>query len=188
MTNIALLLIDFQNDYYSTFSDAKYPLLATEAASLNAATLLTKFRRYSLPIIHVRHESLAVNAPFFIPKSEGANIHNSVAAITGEEVIVKHKPNSFKDTRLNALLKELEIEKLLIVGAMSHMCIDATARAAVDFGYECYVAHDACATLDLEFNGIKIPAKHVHYSFMAALNTSYCQVDSTDNLLQIVRG
>jgi nicotinamidase-related amidase len=44
-----------------------------------------------------------------------------------------------------------------IIGAMSHMCIDATSRAAADLGYNTVIIHKACATTDLEFNGVAIP-------------------------------
>ncbi|MBL4765276.1 MAG: cysteine hydrolase [Colwellia sp.] len=187
MSNTALLLIDFQNDYYSTYAGAKWALSDTETAAANAAVLLTEFRQQGLPIIHVRHEFPSDDAPFFLPKSEGAKIHKSVAAFEGEAVILKHKINSFRDTELQKILNELNVDKLVIVGAMSHMCIDAVTRAAVDFGYECHVAHDACATLDLEFNGVTVPAKYVHHAFMAALSFGYCNVDSTDKLLNLVR-
>ncbi|RYE82959.1 MAG: isochorismatase family protein, partial [Hyphomicrobiales bacterium] len=59
-----------------------------------------------------------------------------------------HFPNSFRDTRLQELLKLKGIEEVVIVGAMSHMCVDATVRAANDFGYKTITIHDACATLD----------------------------------------
>ncbi|WP_255550538.1 isochorismatase family protein [Moritella sp. 28] len=133
------------------------------------------------------HEFPSNHAPFFLPESESAKIHTSVAPIEGEPVILKHQINSFRDTELNNILKELNVEKLIIVGAMSHMCIDAVTRAAVDLGYECHVAHDACATLDLEFNGVTVPVIHVHSAFMAALYFGYCNVDSTTQLLDLVR-
>jgi nicotinamidase-related amidase len=186
MPTTALLLIDFQNDYYSTYTGAKWPLFGTEAAASNAAILLAEFRKQGLPVIHVRHEFPSNEAPFFLPKSAGAKIHNSVTAIEGEAVILKHQINSFRDTELQTILTDLNVDKLVIVGAMSHMCIDAVTRAAVDLGYECNVAHDACATLDLEFNGEIIPAKQVHYAFMAALSFGYCNVDNTEKLLDLV--
>lgn len=186
MSNIALLLIDFQNDYYSTFTGAKWVLSGTEVAASNAATLLTEFRKQGLPIIHVRHESPSDDAPFFLPNSTGAKIHNSVAPLEGEQVILKHQINSFRDTKLQEVLNEFNVDKLIIVGAMSHICIDAVTRAAVDFGYECHVAHDACATLDIEFNGVTVSAHHVHHAFMAALSFGYANVDSTDKLLSLV--
>jgi len=187
MSNTALLLIDFQNDYYSTYDSAKWALSGTEAAASNAATLLSEFRKQGLSTIHVRHEFPSDEAPFFLPNSEGAKIHSSVTPIDDEPVILKHQINSFRDTELKNVLERLNVEKLIIVGAMSHMCIDAVTRAAVDFGYECHVAHDACATLDLEFNGVTVPAKHVHHAFMAALSFGYCNVDSTEKLLDLVR-
>jgi nicotinamidase-related amidase len=105
-----------------------------------------------------------------------------VTPLEGEPVVVKHQINSFRDTELNKVLKEQGVEKLIIVGAMSHMCIDAVTRAATDLGYECHVAHDACTTLDMEFNGVKVPAAHVHAAFMAALSFGYCNVATASEL------
>lgn len=67
---------------------------------------------------------------------------------------------------------------------MSHMCIDATTRAAFDLGFTCTVAHDACTTRDLAFDDVSIPAKYVHSSFMAALSAVYAEVKSTDEVLK----
>lgn len=183
MSKTALLLIDLQNDYYSSYEGAKWALEGTETASENAAELLAEFREKGMPVVHVRHEFPTEEAPFFLPASDGAKIHNSVVPIEGEPVVLKHQINSFRDTELNQVLTDLDVTKLIIVGAMSHMCIDAVTRAAVDLGYESRVVHDACATLDLEFNGVTVPAKYVHHAFMAALSFGYCSVESTDDVL-----
>jgi hypothetical protein len=45
------------------------------------------------------------------------------------------------------------------------------------------VLHDACATLDAEFNGVKVPAEHVHAAFMAGLAFAYAEVIATDAFL-----
>ncbi|WDE14491.1 cysteine hydrolase [Thalassomonas haliotis] len=187
MTHTALLLIDFQNDYFPTYPDAKWPLSGTETAAANAGDLLTLFRQLQLPVVHVRHEFLSEDAPFFLPDSPGAAIHNSVGAIAGEAVILKHQINSFRETELQQTLQQLGVEKLIIVGAMSHMCIDAVTRAAVDLGYECHVAHDACASLDLEFDGVTVPAHHVHHAFMAALSFGYANVTTAEALMALVK-
>ncbi|MFS1464013.1 cysteine hydrolase family protein [Vibrio lentus] len=182
MKNTALLLIDFQNDYFPSYEGAKWGLSETEKAADKGAQLLATFRSKKLPIVHVRHEFPTDEAPFFLPDSDGAQIHSSVTPREGEPVIVKHQINSFRDTELNKVLKEQGVEKLIIVGAMSHMCIDAVTRAATDLGYECHVAHDACTTLDMEFNGVQVPAAHVHAAFMAALSFGYCNVATASEL------
>ena len=143
MSNTALLLIDFQNDYFPSYEGAKWELSETEKAAKKGAQLLSAFRDKQLPVVHVRHAFPTDDAPFFLPESDGAQIHSSVTPLEGEPVIVKHQINSFRDTELDKVLKEQSVERLIIVGAMSHMCIDAVTRAATDLGYECHVAHDA---------------------------------------------
>lgn len=180
MSKTALIIIDMQNDY---FAEGKWPLEGIEAAAANAARILANFRERGLPVIHVRHEFSSSDAPFFVSGTVGTNIHQSLLPAEGEFQILKHGVNSFKDTELQTVLQREGIANLVIVGAMSHMCIDAVARAAADLGYANTLVHDACATLDLEFNGIKVPALQVHAAFMAALAFAYAEVISTDELL-----
>ena len=183
MSKTALLMIDFQNDYFTSCAGAKLPLKGAEAASEHGARLLDAFRKKGFLVVHVRHENLKKNAPFFVPGSVGAEIHPSVAPIGGETVIVKHRANSFLDTGLKEALDRNKVTDLVIAGAMSNMCVDAVTRAAADLGYKCAVAHDACAARDLEFNGVAVPALQVHTAFMAALNSGYARVAGTDELL-----
>lgn len=67
----------------------------------------------------------------------------------------------------------------MICGMMTHMCVDATTRAAKDMGYDIVLIGDACATKDLEINGQKVKAEEVQKSFLAALNYYYSIVLTT---------
>lgn len=180
MPQRALLVIDLQNEYFPT---GKLPLVGIEAATANAARVIADARAKGVPVIHVRHEAGKPDAPVFTPGTPNVQIHPSVAPVEGEAVIVKHFPNSFRETPLQALLDELGVRELVIVGAMSHMCIDAGTRAAADLGYTVTVVHDACATRDLAFGGQTVPAAQVHAAYMAALGSSYAQVVSTEAVL-----
>jgi len=66
---------------------------------------------------------------------------------------------------------------------MSHMCIDAAARASADYGYTTTVIHDACATRDQEFEGSHVAATQVQAAYMAALAFAYATVTSTEQYL-----
>ncbi len=180
MTTTALLIVDMQNDY---FDGGKFPLSGTDAAAAKSAEILAAFRSAGKPVIHIRHEILRKPAPFFEPGTQGAEIHSSVAPANGEAVITKNFPNSFRGTDLQDQLQALGITDLVIIGAMSHFCIDATTRAAADLGYTCTVAHDACATRDLEFDGVAVPAAQVHAGFMAALAMGYGAILPTDQVI-----
>lgn len=183
MTTTALLIIDLQNDYFPTWPGARWPLVGAEAAADQARRVLDAFRAQGGPVVHVRHENPSPDAPFFAEGSPGAGFHEGMTPRDGEAVITKRFPNSFRDTSLRAHLESLGVDALVIVGAMSHMCIDAGTRAAADLGYACTVVHDACATRDQVFDGRTVPAAQVHAAFMAALGAAYAQVTSCDEVL-----
>lgn len=180
MSKHALIIIDIQNDY---FPGGKWTLAGVEAAADNAARALAAARAKGDLVVHVRHEFESADAPFFVPGSEGARIHSKVAVAEGEAVVLKHKVNAFLDTPLPSLLEEQRITDLTIVGNMSHVCVDGATRAASDLGYNVTVLHDACASRDLEFNGVNVPAAQVHAAYMAALAFGYAKVISTEQWL-----
>jgi nicotinamidase-related amidase len=159
-------------------------LVGIDHAAANAQQLLNKFRAEKRTIVHVRHIAIQPGANFFLPGTKGADIHKQLMPKAGEIVVEKHFPNSFRETELQQILHDLQICSLHICGAMSHMCIDATTRAAFDLGYKCVVAEDACATRDLIFNGKLVSSGQVHAAFMAALSAVYAKVMSTEGIMQ----
>ena len=176
----ALLLIDIQNDY---FENGKMTLSGTAVASEKARMILGKFRKNNNPVIHIRHIATAPGASFFLPETAGSEIHNNVKPLDNERVIIKHFPNSFRNTELLDCLRAQNITDLVICGMMPHMCVDATVRAAKDFGFTCWVISDACATKDLVINGETVKAPEVQKSFLAALNYFYSTVIPTEKYL-----
>lgn len=181
MQNTALLLVDIQNDY---FPNGRMELHETHRAAANARSVLDVFRREQLPLFHIQHLSVQPGATFFIPGTGGEDIHETVAPLPDETVITKNYPNSFRDTQLLSLLHEAGIENLIICGMMSHMCIDATTRAAVDYGFRCTVIEDACTSPNLSVRGRTIPATDVHDTFMAALGSLYADIQTVEVFLQ----
>jgi nicotinamidase-related amidase len=178
----ALILVDIQNDY---LPNGRMELKGSEAASINAGKILYDFRENKLDVFHIRHVSTRPDATFFLPETSGAEIHTNVKPVNGETVIIKYFPNSFRGTHLFDMLKEKEITELVICGMMTHMCIDATTRAAKDFGFNCILIGDACATRDLVISGITVMADDVHNSFLAALNGFYSSVISVNEYLSM---
>ena len=177
----ALILVDIQNDY---FAGGRMELIGMEAAGEKAGQLLVFFRDKRWPTFHILHISDREGASFFLPGTKGAEIHAAVSPRAEDPVIQKHYPNSFRETPLLETLKSTGVESVVICGAMSHMCIDATTRAAADFGFRCTVVHDACATRNLDFGNKKILAEDVHSAFMAALGSAYAKVISCRDLIE----
>jgi nicotinamidase-related amidase len=183
MARTALILIDIQEDY---FPGGRMALHQPEPAAARAGVLLTAFRERDLPRIHIRHLAVRPGATFFLPGTRGIAIRPEVAPIGDEPVIQKHYPNAFRDTSLQDTLARWGIERLVIAGMMTHMCVDATTRAATDLGYSCTVAKDAVATRELAMDGVRVPATHVQAAFLAALDGSYGVVqNSADCISQL---
>jgi nicotinamidase-related amidase len=176
----ALILIDIQNDY---FPGGAMELAGMTQAAARARELLAAFRPARRPIFHVQHLAPGPDATFFRPGTPGVEINESVRPLPGEALVRKHYPNAFRDTGLLEVLQGAGVEEVIICGAMSHMCIDASTRAAFDYGFRCTVIHDACATRDLAFQGLTIPAAQVHGSFMAALGMRYATVVALEEFL-----
>ena len=177
--NKSLIIIDIQNDY---FEKGTMTLVGSDNASKNAKLVLEQFRREKLPIIHIQHIATGPTATFFLPNTEGVKIHENVEPFGEEKVIIKHYPNSFRETELLEYLSINNITDLTICGMMTHMCIDTTTRAAYDFGFKCIVIGDACATKDLELNGQIAKAKDVQIAFLSALNGTFADIKTTNEI------
>ena len=167
----ALLIIDVQNDY---FPYGKCQLYKPEVALNTIKDLLEHFRKQDLPVIYIRHES--IQGTFFIPNTDGVQIHNDIKPLDTETVIVKHYPNSFYETNLQNKLIENGVMELVVCGMMTHMCIDTSVREAKDLGYYVTLIADACATKDLEWTGRKLPASFINDVYMASLNSKFAKV------------
>jgi nicotinamidase-related amidase len=154
--NSALLLVDIQNFYFPGDGPG---LVNAEEASLKAREALEIFRELSKPVVHVKHLA-----------SRGFEIHPNVSPLTGEKVIIKEEVNSFLNTDLLEYLQGMKITRLVIAGMQTHMCLEAAVRAAHDFGFECIVIADACATRDLTYSGHTVKAEDVHASTLATIS------------------
>ena len=175
----ALVIIDLQNDY---FPGGKMELVGTEAAAEKAGSVLAKFRDSGRPIFHMQHLAAAPELGFFLPETEGAEIHASVKPENGETVIQKYYPSSFRETDLEQRLRDQGIENVVFCGAMSHMCVDTTVRAAADLGFNCTLIDDACATRELDFEGKTVAAGDVQTAYMSALAFAFANVIKANDL------
>lgn len=168
----ALLIIDVQNDY---FPGGTCELFHAYEAEKKIQSLIKESRTQERPIIYIQH----INPPddtFFLENTYGCGISERIKPLADDKVIVKYYPNSFHETELDSYLKEKGIKKLIVCGMMTHMCVDTTVRAAMDYGYEVELVADGCATMDLEISGEIIPAQIVQKAFLASLEGVFAKI------------
>ena len=164
LSESVVVVIDAQNEYV----EGRLPLANVEPALDQIAKLLTAARAAGAPIIHVVHRGRA--GGLFDPLGKMFQIHPKAAPAAGEKIIEKELPNAFAKTALHLALQATERKSLVLAGFMTHMCVSATARAALDHGWKTTVAGDAAATRDLpDPLGGMIPASVVHRTALSEL-------------------
>jgi len=179
----ALLIIDIQNDY---FPGGSMELFGVLEAGSHARRALTAFRERAMPVVHIQHVAIHPGATFFLSNTPGMEINPCVSPKAGEVIIQKHYPNAFRETSLLEHLRTHRITRLAIVGMMTHMCVDTSVRAAADLGFECLLAHDACATKAQSFGGVTASAETVQAAFLAAIDGAFAKVLSVDQMLLVL--
>lgn len=180
MKKEALLIIDVQNDY---FPAGKMELFQAEQALQYINRLEDEFIQHQRPIIYIQHIFDGENAPFFQAGTSGVELHRGLRLKPDSIIVEKKYPNSFFQTELKDILDQLSIEKLVITGMMTHMCVDATSRAAAEYGYDPVVIGDATATRNLTHADRTVQAIDVQTACLAAFQM-FAQIQSTEQYLK----
>ncbi len=143
LNDATLLLIDCQNEYRT----GGLPLPGVDAAIDEVGVLLAAARAAGAPIIHIAHKGRA--GSFFDRDADNGALMTEAAPRGGEALVEKGLPNAFAGTDLADRLEATGRKQLVVAGFMTHMCISATVRSALDHGYFSTVVASACATRDL---------------------------------------
>jgi nicotinamidase-related amidase len=181
LADAVLVVIDAQHDYV----DGRLPLAGVDAALDEIGRLLARARALGTPIIHVVHHGKGAGG-LFAPGSRGIEIASPASPAPGEPVLTKSLPNAFASTDLADRLHALHRSSLVLAGFMTHMCVEATARGAIDLGLKATVVAAATATRDLRdpLDGTTIPAAEVHRNALAALADRFATIVGSCDMLE----
>lgn len=174
LSDSALIMIDCQN----TYRTGTMQLTNVEPALIEAQKLLHRARELKIPIVHIRHDGGA-GSPYDLEQEIG-QISAEVAPVEGEMVITKSFPNAFVQTELDERLRMLGVEKIVLAGFMTHMCINSTAHGGFNLGYQPTIVASATATRPLQAaNGKMLSAEQVQDGAIASTRDLYAAVADT---------
>ncbi|CAA7023458.1 unnamed protein product [Microthlaspi erraticum] len=154
----ALLVIDMQNYFSST---AK-PILH------NALTTIDLCRRASIPVFFTRHVHKSPTDTGMLGEwwsgdliLDGTNDSEIIPeigkqVITREEVVEKSTYSAFRNTGLQEKLVEIGVEEVIVIGVMTNLCCETTAREAFVRGFRVFFSTDATATVNQELHDATI--------------------------------
>ena len=138
----ALLIVDLQVAMFESESDP--PIHDAHGLLQRASGLIARAREAGVPVIYVRHDGgpgdpLEAGRP-------GWDIHPVLEPAADETIVEKRAPDSFHNTELGEVLAEGGIDKLIIAGAQTDYCINATCRRAAALGYDTLLVADTHST------------------------------------------
>jgi len=168
-----LVIIDAQREYL----EGAMPLEGIEPAIAEAAQVLEMARRHATPVFHIVHHAPRGSGAF----EEGAPLTEIVAPLApqGEEPIIsKNLPSAFAGTDLAERIRATGRSDIIFAGFMTHMCVSASARAALDLGFRSTIVAAATATRALPdpLDGSKIAADTVHKTALAELSDRFATI------------
>jgi nicotinamidase-related amidase len=172
LSEATVVVIDAQREYV----DGKLPLVGVGPALAEIGRLLARARALRTPVIHIVHQGRAGGA--FGPDTPGFEVAAPAAPAPGEAVVAKSLPNAFASTDLASRLAALKRPSIVLVGFMTHLCVEATARASIDLGFKATVVASAAATRDLPdpLTGQTVTAAEVHRNALTALADRFATV------------
>lgn len=178
----ALLVIDFQNEYYT--GKLKIPDGATALA--NAQQLVRIADDNGMQVIHVQHVN-PTGAPVFAEGSDGVELVAGMRPTAAHTLLKKNTVSVFASTDLEAQLKARGIKTVIVSGLMTHACVAAAAREASPLGYEVIVPSDAVATRSIQaYDGKGIVSADVlHRSALTEISDAFGSVMPTAAVLAL---
>jgi nicotinamidase-related amidase len=150
--NTALLIIDVQNGVVEGTHER-------DAVVANIGSLVEKARREQVPVVWVQQtdENLVAN-------SDSWRIVPELTPADDEPHIEKGYADSFEETRLESVLADLGVGRLIVAGAQTDECIRSTLHGAIVRGYDTTLVSDAHTTEDQSEWGAPPPDKVIAHT------------------------
>lgn len=150
--NTALLVIDVQQGVM----DAS---INSDAVIANINALADKARAADVPVIWIQHESsdLPLNSPAW-------QLAAGLAPGENEVRVGKRYGDSFEDTDLDGVLRELAVGHLVVSGAQTDACVRSTLHGAIVRGYDAILVSDAHTTEDMTEWGAPPPEQVIAHT------------------------
>lgn len=168
----ALLIIDVQQGMFAYDP----PPHRGEEIVRRIAELLARARAKGAAIVHVQHDGGA--GSLLVKGSPGWPHHPLVAPGDGEMVVEKRHSSAFHDTDLHQRLGGAGIDRLVVVGMQTEMCVDSACRGAAALGYRVVLVGDAHTTFDTP----ELPAERIIAHHNRLLGRGFAELSDVERV------
>jgi nicotinamidase-related amidase len=168
----ALLVIDVQNEYFTGRLPVTYPAGSLERIVQAAGAARSK----SIPVVFIQHTAPQRDSKTFRKGSDSWKLHPAIAETACDHLVEKTLPGSFTGTDLEAWLRQRGVDTVVIVGYMTQMCCDTTARQAMHLGFSVEFLSDATGTLAVSNEAGSVTAEEMHRAILVTQAMKFSRV------------
>lgn len=172
----ALIVIDVQNEYFPggalpiTYPENNLPIILKAIDTANSK---------GIPVVVVQHTDPSENAAAYKKGTPTWALHKEVAKRHYDHYAEKNFPGSFTGTDLESWLRQNDVDTVTIVGYMTHICCDTTARQAFHLGFKVEFLSDATGTLSLTNEGGSVTGEEMQRAILVAQAMFFSKVITT---------
>ena len=128
--------------------DEKFSIYDGDRIVLVLSGLVEKARVKGVSVIYLRNDG-GEGEPDEVG-TPGWEIHPLIRPMPNEVIVDKQGPDAFENTNLQIYLEERGIERLVIAGMQTEMCVKTSAHRAIELGYEVVLVEDGHSTFDFD--------------------------------------
>jgi nicotinamidase-related amidase len=155
----ALVVVDALNEFDHEDGDKLLASFQERVSHLRAA--IESARASGVPVVYVNDHfgCWDGDAPGLVRRAlrgKGGDVVAAVQPLPGDSFVFKDRYSAFDHTLLELLLRQLEIERVLLVGATTEACVVQTGIDARELGYNVTIIAGACATIDQELEDLAL--------------------------------
>jgi nicotinamidase-related amidase len=176
----ALLVIDVQDSFKAT---PRWERRSSPKFEENVDRLVQSYRAAGLPVIFVLHTD---SDPGFATDSPYFKLMDFLVRRDDEPLLVKNTRNAFTSTNLQELLREKEVERLVITGIQTEQCCETTTRLAADLGYDVDFVTEATMTFPIvnSETGEELSTDEILRRTEFVLRRRFARIATTDGLVE----
>lgn len=186
-TSTALLLIDVQRGVDDTaYYGGSTGRVNNPQAKDNIRKILNAWRVKGGKVAFTRHDSIEEGSPLKLSLDTGLQLEGMEIEV-GDISVSKSVNSGFIGTSLELDLRRSGISRLVVAGFFTNVCVETTVRMAGNMGFDTYLIHDACSTMNsIGIDGADYDPELVHNMSVAGLHGEFCTAISLDDALGLL--
>lgn len=189
----ALVVVDMINEFCKP--GGKMVLPGYEALVPPQSALIERARSLDIPVVFVidchrpgmrRDREFLKRTPHGTWNTWATQVIDELSPREDDHVVLKHRYSSFFGTDLDILLRDMQVDQLVVFGVVTNICVRSTVHDAFFLGYEVLVPRDACAATGPREQESSLYDIATHFGVVSTTEAVVPAMDGSESIANVV--